>query len=258
MGMIGAILGDIAGSLIEFEKRVDDWDTREFFQKNSVFTDDTVQNIAIKSAVLSGTDYRDALLSWCRKYLYVGYGGNFHKFLDHPETYENLSYGNGAAMRVSYIGEHFHTLSKVEAEAEKSAKATHDSPEAIRGAKAIAGCVFLAEHGESKESILHYAKHYYPASSCPYAVDVPLCDYRDHYQFEVRCDLSVPVAIRCFIESKDYQSFLRKVYYINGDSDTIGAMGGGIAASFYHTTGLPEQELLKKYLDLTLYEWVFQ
>lgn len=64
----------------------------------------------------------------------------------------------------------------------------------------------------------------------------------------------IPTAIRCFLESEDYESFLRTVFSFNCDVDTLCAIGGGIAEEFYHGTGLDEDKLLKKYLDENLYE----
>lgn len=256
MGLRGAILGDIGGSLAEFQNIEQQRKMTDFFKWNSVFTDDTIQSVAVKMALLQNRPYRDVLLEMGRKYLFVGYGGGFHRFLDDPDNAFCGSYANGAAMRVSYIGTHFHTLEEAEKEAEKSAVVTHNSEESIRGAKVTAGCIFLAEHNSSKEEILAYAAQYYPLELFEYSVLRPLSEYCSRYKFEVRCDNSVPVAIRCFYESSSYISFLQKVHMVGGDTDTLGAIGGGIAESFYRGTGLDEDKLLAYYLDNTLWEWV--
>lgn len=62
----------------------------------------------------------------------------------------------------------------------------------------------------------------------------------------------MPVAIRCFIESENYEGFLRNVLSLDCDTDTIGAIGGGIAEEFYKGTGFNDDELLEKYLDTYL------
>ena len=258
MGLIGAILGDIGGSLAEFMPIQQQRSVTNFYHKQAVFTDDTVQSIAIKIAIMQKRPYRDVLLEMGNRYLFVGYGGSFHKFLNDPDVARTDSYGNGAAMRVSYIGTCFNTLEETEAEAERSANCTHNCEEAIRGAKTVAGCIFLAEHGSSKDEIYQYAIQRYPAEQYLYSVERPLSDYFESYTFEVRCDNTVPVAIRCFYESQDYFSFLQKVHSIGGDTDTLGAMGGGIAESFYHGTGLDEKKLLQYYLDDTLYTWAMK
>lgn len=70
------------------------------------------------------------------------------------------------------------------------------------------------------------------------------------------CPGSVPVAIRCFLDSEDYESFLRNVISLHCDTDTLCAIGGGIAEEYYKGTGLPKDDLLKKYLDKKLYDIV--
>ena len=256
MGLKGAILGDIAGSLAEFEEGQHEWRKTNFFEPNSVFTDDTVESIAIKEAFLTGRSYKELLVEWGKRYIFVGYGGSFHKFLNDPQNAPNNSYGDGAVMRVSYLGTCFDTIEETEREAELSAIFTHNSTEAICGAKTVAGCIFLAEHNYTKNEILKYAANRYPLNKYKYSVLRPLADYRNEYKFEVRCDNTVPVAIRCFYESKNYLNFLQNVHYIGGDTDTLGAIGGGIAESFYKETGFNEDKLLRYYLDDTMLKWV--
>ena len=258
LGLIGAILGDIAGSLSEFQPIDQQRKTKHFYCERAVFTDDTIQSIAVKMAIMQKRPYKDVLLEMGKKYLFVGYGGLFHKFLKDPDHARTDSYGDGAVMRVSYIGTCFDTLEETVAEAERSAYCTHNSEEAIRGVRTVTGCIFLAEHGKSKEEILQYAASRYPIDQYQYSVERPLAEYQQGYSFEVRCDNTVPVAIRCFYESNDYFSFLQKVHFIGGDTDSLGAIGGGIAESYYHGTGLDEKKLLQQYLDDTLYEWVMK
>lgn len=254
MSLTGAILGDIAGSRFEFEKEIPDWNTCELFHKDSVFTDDTVQSLAIGLAAISNRDYADCLSEMCEKYLFVGYGGNFHRWLLDPDTAHCDSWGNGSAMRVSVIGEIAKSLAEAEKMAEASAKCTHNSCEGIKGAKAIAGCVYLAKMNSSKEEILKYAEMLYPAEKYEYHPRRPLQEYQRTYQFEVSCQNSVPVAIRCFLESTDFESCIRNVFYMKGDTDTLGAMAGGIAGSYYGLSEFDARKILKQYLDTELFE----
>lgn len=256
MGIKGAILGDIAGSAAEFKSIHEQRNTNVFFTDNSVFTDDTVETICVKIALLQKRSYQDVLLEIGNKYLFIGYGGSFHNFLKDPINSSKDSYGDGAAMRVSFIGTCFDSLELTEREAERSTLCTHNCQEAIRGAKVTAGCIFLAEHGASKEAILDYAFSSYN-DEFEYSVQKPLSAYRESYCFEVRCDNVVPVAIRCFYESDDFISFLQKIHYIGGDTDTLGAIGGGIAESYYKTTGLNDDVLFNRYLDDTLLKWLY-
>lgn len=254
MSLTGAILGDIAGSRFEFENEIADWNSCELYNKNSVFTDDTVQSLAIGMAAITHKDYAKSLAEICNKYLFVGYGGNFHRWLLNPGTAQCNSWGNGSAMRVSAIGEIADSLSEAEEMAAASAKCTHNSYEGIKGAKAIAGCVYLAKKGSSKKEILKYAQALYPGEKYEYPPERKLCEYRETYKFEVSCQNSVPVAIRCFLESTDFESCLRNVFYVNGDTDTLGSMAGSIAGSYYGMGGLDVENILKYYLDDELFE----
>ena len=84
--------------------------------------------------------------------------------------------------------------------------------------------------------------------------DLALAQYRNNYKWNSLCQDSVPVAIRCFIESENYEGFLRNVLSLDCDADTIGAIGGGIAEEFYKETGFNDDELLKQYLDNYLFK----
>ena len=109
--MNGAILGDIAGSRFEFSKPSGfDYKTVSLFGSGCAYTDDTVMTIATKYALLNDMPYAKAYGKLGRMYRRVGYGTLFQRWLDgHSETGYG-SYGNGAAMRVSYIAYHFKTL----------------------------------------------------------------------------------------------------------------------------------------------------
>ena len=135
---MGAIIGDIVGSRFEFEKEIPDWETCDLFHKYSVFTDDTVQSLAIGIAAISDGNYKKALLHLCSKYMFVGYGSNFTRWLTNPDNDSNDSWGNGSAMRVSAIGMLANKLDEAESIAKESAECSHNSVEGIKGAKAVA------------------------------------------------------------------------------------------------------------------------
>lgn len=114
----------------------------------------------------------------------------------------------------------------------------------------------MARKGASKAEIFNYVKRQYSMDFYKYSVEYELDEYRDTYRWDVTCQGSVPVAIRCFLDSEDYESFLRNVYSLPCDMDTLCAIGGGIAEEFYHGTGFDEEWLLKNYLDDDLYKIV--
>lgn len=259
MAIIGAILGDIAGSQYEFNsmRPADlEWKHCDLFTDNCFFTDDTVMTLAAKKAIKNNMPFPDAYRELGRSYPNSGYGGMFMSwlYLDYDKPYN--SFGNGSAMRCSYIGEHFNTQSEVIEWATKSAECTHNHPEGIKGAVVTAMCIYMAKTGASKPEIYEYAKRQYPKSDYKYGVEYSLEDYRKTYRWDVTCQGSVPVAIRCFLESDDYESFIRNVFSLPCDMDTLCAIGGGVAEEFYKTTGLNNKHILIKYLDDALYKMV--
>lgn len=249
MAIIGAILGDIAGSIYEFGVPRDiDISKEPLFTKRNFFTDDSIMTLATKYAIREHISFGDAYREYVHKYPRLSYGENFKTWAHHPELGPYNSYGNGAAMRCSYIGEHFLTEKEVEEWATKSAECTHNHPEGIKGAVTTAQCIYMARNGASKREMFYYAIRQYPKNDYKYGVEFPLNSYRNEYEWNETCMGSVPVAIRCFLESEDYESFLRNAFSIRCDLDTVCAIGGGIAEEFYHGTGFDNEKLLKAYL----------
>ncbi len=256
MAIIGAILGDIIGSVYEFEEP-EDSSSCELFPTGAEFTDDTVMTLAIKKAVIKGKDYDKMMRQLGNLYPDCGYGAHFMKWLhsDNPQPYKSC--GNGSAMRVSYIGEHFETMDEVHRQARATALPTHNHPEGIRGAVTEAICVWMAKGGASKQEIYDYVLERYPAEKYPYAISHSMEEFKDIYTWDPLCQGSIPFAMRCFYESEDFESFMRNVLSVNCDADTIGAIGGAVAWEFYHGSGFDEEAILKKYLDDTLLELVY-
>jgi len=224
--MLGAIAGDIIGSAYEWE-RTKSYDFR-LFTPESTFTDDTVLTVAVADCILHGKDYAATLREYGRRYPDAGWGGMFFQWLctEDPRPYN--SFGNGSAMRVSPIGFAFDTLDEVLAEAERSAEVSHNHPEGIKGARAIASCIFLARQGESKEDIGRFVE-----TEFRYDLDRTLDDIRPSYRFDETCQGSVPEAIIAFLESTDYEDAVRKAVSLGGDADTLACMTGGIAQAYY-------------------------
>lgn len=258
--MYGAILGDIAGSRFEFTRPEKfDWRTEELFGGMSTYTDDTVLTVATKYAILTGLPYFRAYRRFGRRYMQAGYGPMFKAWLHAQSDRGYQSYGNGSAMRVSYIGWHFQTLQEVEREARESSLCTHDHPEGVKAAQATAAAVFMARTGASKPEIARYIHKRYG-----YTVARPLVTYRPFGKFDVTAMGTMPLALRCFLESEDWESCIRNVYSVRCDTDTVGCIAGGIADAFYGGTGQDEDGLLRRFLirpnrlgvfDTYLYDW---
>ena len=224
--MIGAIAGDVIGSVYESRPTK----TTEFplLQPGSTFTDDTVLTIAVADAILSGADYATALKQWGLKYRGAGYGGMFIQWLLSPDSEPYNSWGNGSAMRVSPVGFGFATIGEVLSEAERTAEVTHDHPEGIKGAQAVAAAVLLARHGESKAVIKREISRRFS-----YDLKRTLEDIRPTYRFDVSCQGSVPESIIAFLESEDWEDAVRKAISLGGDSDTMACIAGAIAQAYY-------------------------
>ncbi|MDE5875614.1 MAG: ADP-ribosylglycohydrolase family protein [Muribaculaceae bacterium] len=224
--MRGAICGDIIGSSYEWH-RTKDYNFK-LFTKFSEFTDDTVCSIAIADAIVSGTPFDDKLQEWCRKYPDAGYGGRFRQWIvaENPMPYG--SYGNGSAMRVSPAGAVATSMDECLELAEKSASVTHDHPEGVKGAQAVALAIFLSLEGKSKDFIKDELERRFQ-----YDLSRDYDDIQKDYRFQVSCQKSVPEAIIAFLISYDYESAIRRAIAYGGDADTQAAIAGSIAGAFY-------------------------
>jgi ADP-ribosylglycohydrolase len=233
--MIGAIAGDIIGSV--FEHNPIKTTAFPLFSAHSRFTDDTVLTIAVASSILKKVDYASSLKMLGRKYPFAGYGISFFQWLHSKDSKPYNSWGNGSAMRVSPVGFAFDSIDEVLNEAQKSAEVTHNHPEGIKGAQATALAILLARTGYSKSDIRAQLSNRFG-----YNLERTLDDIRPGYRFDVSCQGSVPEAIIAFLESDSYENAVRKGISLGGDSDTIGCITGGVAQGFYKK--IPDEIIL--------------
>lgn len=245
--MLGAIAGDIIGSVYE----VIDIKTTDFplFSERSTFTDDTVLTVAVADSILNDIPYEINLKRYFRMFPHAGYGGTFWAWAGSESMEPYNSWGNGSAMRVSPVGFAYDTIDDVLREAKRSAEVTHNHPEGIKGAQAVAAAVFLARSDESRDRIRQFIEERFA-----YNLGEPLDEIREYYTFDVSCQGSVPQAITAFLESTDYEDAVRKAISIGGDSDTIACITGGIAQAYYKRIPPHIQEGVKEILDERLME----
>ncbi len=229
--MIGAIVGDVVGSTYEFHP-TDRYDF-ELFPKGSTFTDDTVLALATADALVHGLEYREAYRDWGRRFPGRGYGGRFSAWLGQEDGEPCNSLGNGSAMRVPPVGWAFRTLEKTLEEARRTALPTHDHPEGIKGAQAVAGAIFLARGGAKKEEIRSWV-----SGTFGYDVSRRVIDIRPKYGFDETCPGSVPEALCAFFDSSDFESAVRLAVWLRGDADTQACIAGSVAEAFYG--GVPQ------------------
>lgn len=245
--MYGAFIGDIVGSKYEFHNIK----TKEFplFSHGCDYTDDSVMTVAVAQALLrsrkeqfdhelTGRSFQSILVesmqAFGRRYPdpMGAYGGSFAQWLRMKEPKPYGSYGNGSAMRVSPCGLIAVELEEALALAAASAAVTHNHPEGIKGAQAVAAAVFLAKRGKTKAEIKEYIQaNFYP-------LDFTLDEIRASYRFDGSCQGSVPYAIEAFLESESFEDAIRNVISIGGDSDTTGAITGSIAWTYYIVQGM--------------------
>lgn len=234
--MLGAIIGDIAGSRFE-------WDNHkskdfELLTYRCFFTDDTVMTLAVAKAIIAskgnfdniGKNVVKYMQKYGRKYPDAGYGGRFTNWLysEKPQPYN--SYGNGSAMRVSACGFVAKSLDEAIKLSRLVTEPTHNHPEGLKGAEATAVAIYLARTGKSIIEIRDYINDHY------YKLNFTLDGIRESYTFDVSCQGSVPQALMAFFESDSFEDTIRNAISIGGDSDTIAAIAGSVAEAYY---GIP-------------------
>ena len=257
--LFGAITGDMCGS--PYERNLNknmELDEIELVTPRMHFTDDTVCSIAIADAIIKNVDspdFEESLIKWCRKYPKVGYGKMFYKwFMSIDAERLNIeSYGNGSAMRVSPCGWALNKDKALEL-ARLSALPTHSHLEGIKGAQAIAECIWTATNScDAKTIILDTAKKYYPE----FNFDVPISELRKDYKFNCTCQESVPQAIKCYLESDSFEDCVKRAIWLGGDTDTIAAIAGSIAYADYWYIPTYLMEIVKNNLPNEMLEVVY-
>lgn len=256
--MIGAIIGDVIGSRFEFNN-TRDYNFELFTAQNS-YTDDTICTLAIADAILSLESFQDKLLEWCRLYPHPmgGYGGSFARWIASNDPLPYNSFGNGSAMRVSPVAWAFDELEDVKEWAEKTASVTHNHPEGIKGAVAVAHAIWYFRNCECSQL-------YTEGTVKPYA-SINIVDREDfistmnqYYpgfmaqefkpgKFDETCQGTVPLCLQIIAHATCFEDAIRRAISWGGDSDTIGAIVGSIAEARF---GIP-QEFIDKvltYLD---------
>ena len=227
--MLGSVAGDIIGSVHEWTATK----TKDFplFTARSSFTDDSVLTFAVAHQLLDPCGYAEAYHRYALAYPGRGYGGRFQEWIRAGTRQPYGSYGNGSAMRVSPVAYAHETMEEVLDEASRSAAATHDHPEGIRGAQAVAAAVFLARKGAGQRTIRRLIQDRFG-----YDLRPTLAAIRPSYVFDETCQGSVPQALTAFLEASNYEDAVRNAISLGGDADTLACIAGGIAEAHF---GLP-------------------
>lgn len=234
--MLGAIIGDIVGSRFEFNNVKSK--NFKLFTKECSFTDDTICTVAVADAILSGKSYRDSVHEWCRKYPHPmgGYGASFARWVasDNPLPYN--SFGNGAAMRVAPVAYAFDDLEEVKRQAGLTASISHNHPEGIKGAVAVAHAIYILRTIHDLREFRIAMQEYYP----------DFVQVQPTGKFDETCQGTVPLCLHAMLVSYSFGDAIRNAISYGGDSDTIGAIVGAMAEAMW---GVPD-EIIGKAIDM--------
>lgn len=249
--MIGAIIGDVVGSRFEFQNRKSKF--FHFFDKDCCFTDDSVLTCCVADGLMrswkDGTFHdvsdivKSSMLETGFWYPRCGYGAKFiHWMYENPEPYNSC--GNGAAMRISPVGDIARDVKEAIDLSYAVTAISHNHPEGIKGAEAVAVANVLARQGKNKKEIRSYIEDKY------YDLSKTVHEWRMETEGHGKeiCQITVPQAFACFFDGHSYRDVIRNCISIGGDSDTIGAIAGGMAEAYY---GVPDKVKVRglAYLD---------
>jgi type I restriction enzyme M protein len=271
--MLGAIIGDIAGSRFEWNNHKDK--EFELFTEDCRMTDDSIMTLAVAKALMETENAMESVAdgqernseyyvllekmsiqymqAFGRRYANCGFSRAFFQWIssDDPQPYN--SFGNGAAMRISPVAYVGRTEKEIQSLSETVTGVSHNHAEGLKGAEATVIAIFMARSGSSKYEIRNrIAENYYP-------LNFTLDGIRDVYRFTTDCQATVPQAIVAFLESTSFEDAIRNAVSLGGDSDTLAAIAGAIAEAHY---GIPEdiQKRALSYIDkgiLSIHEeWV--
>jgi ADP-ribosylglycohydrolase len=224
--MLGAVAGDIIGSVYEFHPIK----TQQFplFSPGSEWTDDTVLTMAVAETLLTGRPYEETLREFVLANPDAGFGGMFRQWFNTPGAKPYNSFGNGSAMRVSPVGWAFDTLERTLAEAKSSAEVTHNHPEGIKGAQAVAAAIFLARQGAGQTDIRNVLE-----TRFGYNLHRTWEDIQPACSFDETCQRSVPEALICVLTSMSFEGAVCRAVALGGDADTQAAIAGSVAEALY-------------------------
>ncbi|MEI7525659.1 MAG: ADP-ribosylglycohydrolase family protein [Mariniphaga sp.] len=233
--MLGAITGDIVGSRFEFNnhKSIE----FELFHRDCSYTDDSICSAAVADWLIQKEGkqigFGSMLQKWCLKFPdpMGGYGNRFYSWIGEKNPKPYNSYGNGSAMRIAPVGWAYETVEETTLIAAKIASVSHNHPEGIKGAQAVATAIFMARKGHSKGEIREKIEHEYR-----YDLSRTCEEIRPVYKYNETCQQTVPEAIIAFLDSTGFEDAIRLAVSLGGDSDTLTCITGGIAEAFY---GIP-------------------
>lgn len=250
--VIGSSIGDIIGSIYEV-RNCKIKKNFHLFNKYDRFTDDTVMTFAVTKSFLNcNKNYKnlkkvsvETITEIGRKYPKCGYGPSFLKWLLSDEHEPYGSYGNGGVMRISSIPMFSDNLEDIKKYCSIITNLSHNHEESIKGAESVCTVIYLIKNKKTKEDIKKYIEeNYFKLNETVNSLA------ESKKKIIIRSLDTAKASIQCFLESYDYEDAIRNAISIGGDSDTIAAITGGMAASYY---GIPNDIYTKGLLYLDDY-----
>jgi ADP-ribosylglycohydrolase len=224
--MRGSIIGDIIGSaFIQSPQSTTEFQLLKPF---SAYTDDTVLTVAIADAVLNNESYDTSLRKWTRKFPKAGYRKKFLDWaLSDKQNEQYNSTGDGAARRVAPIGFASSTLESALKEAKAATVITHDIESKIKAAQSMTGAIFLAKSGAHKNEIREFLRD-------TIGYDLPeKVNKTEARELIDKHNSPAPAALLAFLDSRNFEDAIRKAIWLEGPSNTIASITGGLAQAYY-------------------------
>lgn len=242
--MIGAVVGDVVGSIYEWNNHRSK--VFDLFDPPRSFTDDTVLTVACADAILTGDEFGELFMAYGLRYGGRGYGGRFNQWLARGDMKPYNSFGNGSAMRASPCGWAAQSEREALELGARSAAPTHNHPEGVKGAQAVALAVFMGRSGADRAQIRRHIE------GLGYDLGFTIDGIRPSYRFDETCQGTVPQAVVAFLESSDFEDAIRTAVSVGGDTDTLACITGSISEAFYGGVPAPIRERTFATLDLAL------
>jgi len=228
--MYGAIIGDLAGSIYEYNqvKKVTPITIKELIPNNAFYSDDTILTIAILDCILNNGNYEEYLKKYITEYK------NYHpKFKPYFKTTFSpgttnwgisnnsigISAGNGAMMRISPVGYLFDKEIDIIENVKLATIPSHNSQEAIDCATLVALIIFYARKGLTKEEIISKLNIKY--------------EYKPFTKFNTTCSKTIENCLYALFTTNSYKDAIRKVISYGGDTDTNACITGSMAEALY-------------------------
>ena len=240
--MLGAIIGDLAGSIYEFEqvKNCHTVKINNIIEDNAFFSDDTILTVAIADAILNNVDYETKLKEYALEYntktpigipyFKTMFSPNFTKWV--KENVSGESSGNGAMMRISPVGFLFNTEEDVIKNSYLATIPSHNSDEAIHCAKTVALIIFYARQGLSKQEIIRKLN---------LKIKKPKIE-----KFNYTCVDTIDLCLYSLFKSNTFEESIKLAISFGGDTDTNACIVGSMAEAMFGISDELKQKALSK------------